>query len=119
VLKVCCPRIHTLIINIYMPLKGRSISRDLRSSWEEHQWESQSKDLKPLLRYLKVVKIHGINDNDINLVKFLLKHGMFLQDIIFYLRDYKSQSYNRHEKLISRITRLFRASVDAKLAFHY
>ncbi|PWA83718.1 F-box domain, cyclin-like protein [Artemisia annua] len=118
VLKVC-PMIHTLTINAYNPLKGQTILRDLRSSWEEHQWESQLKDLKPLLCYLKVVKIHGINDNDINLVKFLLKHGMFLQDIILYLRGHKSQSCNRHEKLISRITRLSRASVDAKLAFHY
>ncbi|KAI3728814.1 hypothetical protein L6452_17458 [Arctium lappa] len=124
-LKVC-PMIHTLIIKITNGLKterrwnNRNVW-DLSSSWEEQYWESQTNDLKPLLRFLRVVKIQGFSEceNDIIiLVKFLLQYGRVLQDLIFYPGDYTSRGYHRHEKFKSRIMGFTRASLDAKLAFY-
>ncbi|KAJ9550012.1 hypothetical protein OSB04_022555 [Centaurea solstitialis] len=93
---------------------------DLSSSWEEQYWESQTDDLKPLLQFLRVVKIEGFFEceNDIMiLIKFLLKHGRVLQDLILHPGDYNSRGYHRHEKFKSRVMGFSRASVDAKLAF--
>lgn len=87
------------------------------SSLEEENWGSQTKDLKPLLRYLKVVKIQVFSEYDISLVRFLLKHGKVLQDLILYPQD--CYSYHRQEKLKSRIMGFPRASLDGKLEFHF
>ncbi|KAI3698783.1 hypothetical protein L2E82_42606 [Cichorium intybus] len=118
-----CPMIHTLIINITEGYKAERRwnrhSRNLSNSWEEKFWESHTKDLKPLLCYLKIVKIQGFSEseNDISLVKFLLKHAKVLQDLILCLRDDHSRGYHRHEKFKSQIMGFSRASLDAKLEF--
>ncbi|KAL8267329.1 hypothetical protein R6Q59_004673 [Mikania micrantha] len=121
VLKVC-PFIHTLIIKItnsYKRERRRNrLSWDLSRSWEEKYWESQIKDLGPLLHHLKIAKIHGFSEYDISVVKFLLQHGKVLQEFILYLGDDCSRGYRQPEKLKSRIMGFTRASVDVKLAFH-
>ncbi|KAK9052020.1 hypothetical protein SSX86_028648 [Deinandra increscens subsp. villosa] len=121
VLKACpfVPKLIIKITNSYKRERRRNrLSWDLSSSWEEKHWESQTRDLKPLLHNLKVVKIQGFSEYDISLVKFLLLHGKVLQDLILYFGEDNSRGYPRHEKLKSRIMGFPRGSADAKLAFH-
>ncbi|KAL4569791.1 hypothetical protein LXL04_025434 [Taraxacum kok-saghyz] len=117
-----CPMIHTLIIKIsegYKAERRWNTHSLIKLSWEEKFWESHAKDLKPLLSYIKIVKIHGFSesDNDISLVKFLLKHGNVLQDLILCLRDETTRSYYRHENFKLHIMGFSRASLDVKLEF--
>ncbi|CAH1414465.1 unnamed protein product [Lactuca virosa] len=120
-----CPMIHTLTIKISH--EGYKAERRWnRHSWnlskysrEEKFWESHTKDLKPLLCYLKIVKIQGFSEseNHISLVKFLLKHGKVLQYLILCLEDENSRGYYPHENFKMHIMGFSRASLDAKLEF--
>uniref|UniRef100_A0A5B7BF76 F-box domain-containing protein n=1 Tax=Davidia involucrata TaxID=16924 RepID=A0A5B7BF76_DAVIN len=85
------PTLHTLNIVIHNYYKtGRDRwNRDLLDSssfTEEQYWESQIQAFKSFQHCLKVVKIEvcgsKISESEVNLVKFLLKHGRVLQEMI-------------------------------------
>ncbi|KAK9285059.1 hypothetical protein L1049_024244 [Liquidambar formosana] len=119
------PGLHTLtlrIINDYK-IERKQWNRDLwemSNSEEEQYWESQTRALKSFLHHLKVVKIHGFLEceNEISLVKFLLKHGRALQEMTLCSGHCNSRDSLRRQKIRSQIMGFSRASSNAKIAFH-
>nr|GMC70526.1 putative F-box/FBD/LRR-repeat protein At4g03220 [Ipomoea batatas]GMC72866.1 putative F-box/FBD/LRR-repeat protein At4g03220 [Ipomoea batatas]GMC72867.1 putative F-box/FBD/LRR-repeat protein At4g03220 [Ipomoea batatas] len=118
------PAIHTLIIKIINDhnVERRPWNRDLwqlSSTVEERFWESQSQVMKSFLQHLKIVKIHGFSEceNEISLVKFLLKHGKVLEEMFLYGGFSKSRDSLHREKIKSQIMGFSRASGNAKIAF--
>ncbi|GFS31856.1 protein with RNI-like/FBD-like domain [Actinidia rufa] len=119
------PILHTLILKIVIGeyrIERRQWNGELwnlSSSGEERYWESQAQALKSFLHHLKVVKIHGFSEceNDISLVKFLLKHGKVLQEMVLCSGHYGSRDSLRRERLKSQMMGFSSASSNAKIAF--
>ena len=91
----------------------------MSSSGEERYWESQSQAINSFLHHLRVVKIQGFSEceNDISLVKFLLKHGKVLQEMFLCAELSKSRDSLQREKIKSQIMGFSRASSNAKILF--
>ncbi|KAL3509591.1 hypothetical protein ACH5RR_028992 [Cinchona calisaya] len=120
------PTVHTLVLKIdnVQNVERRKWNRDLwesSSSGEERYWESQSQAMNSFLHHLKVVKIHGFSEceNDISLVKFLLKHGKVLQEMFLCTGISKPRNSLERDKIKSQIMGFSRASSNAKILFEY
>ncbi|KAK6157251.1 hypothetical protein DH2020_011499 [Rehmannia glutinosa] len=118
------PNVHTLVIKITSVRKAeqRQWNKDLwqsPSSGEERYWESQTQYLQSFLRHLKVVKIHGFIEceNDVSLVKYLLKHGKVLQEVFLSTSLSKPRDSLLREKIRSQIMGFSRASSNANIVF--
>lgn len=86
----------------------------------ERFWESQSQALNSFLRHLRVAKIQGFSEceDEISLVKFLLKHGKVLREVFLCCSQLsKSKDSLRKEKIKSQIMGFSRASSNAKIFF--
>ncbi|KAJ4829777.1 hypothetical protein Tsubulata_038614 [Turnera subulata] len=120
-----CPILHTLILRIVNDLKieRKMWSKDIwdpSTSKEEQYWESKIQILKPFLDHIKVVKIHGFLDceNEVSLVKFLLKHGKDLEEMTLCTADCNYRDLLRRQKVRSQMMGFSWASSNAKLAFY-
>ncbi|CAH9071422.1 unnamed protein product [Cuscuta epithymum] len=117
------PAIHTLIIKIERSMWKTGQRHVSSRSVGEEYWESQREGMKGFLEHLGVVKIHGVTECEnetISFVKFVLKHGNVLQELLLYgKRRRKSWDYSLvPEKLKSQILGFSRASCNAKIAFY-
>lgn len=97
----------------------------MSSTGEERYWESQSEGMNSFLHHLKVVKIQGFSEceNEISLIKFLLKHGKVLQEMFLIcsreiISSKSSKDSLQRQKIKSQIMGFSRASSNAKILFH-
>ncbi|XP_051140395.1 putative F-box/FBD/LRR-repeat protein At4g03220 isoform X2 [Andrographis paniculata] len=141
------PAVHTLSIRILsnQRVEGRGQQQQQwnKELWGEpgeegySYWESQLEWLREFFESLKVVRIHGFSGvcgNNVSLVKFLLKHGKALEEVLIAggggvaalpkrtsrrgggRRRSRSLLLLRH-KIRSQIMALSRASSHAKIVF--
>ncbi|GAB2303428.1 hypothetical protein Dimus_037420 [Dionaea muscipula] len=118
------PCLHNLVIKIMSDYKTerRQWSRDIWDmsiSGEERYWESQAQGLKWFLHQLKVVRIHGFSEceNEISLVKFLLRHGRALQEMTVCSGQCHPRDSLRRDKIKSQMMGFSWASSNAKIEF--
>ncbi|KAI5660729.1 hypothetical protein M9H77_20052 [Catharanthus roseus] len=124
------PQTQTLVLKIVndQTAERRKWNRDLwemSSTGEERYWESQSEGMNSFLHHLKVVKIQGFSEceNEISLIKFLLKHGKVLQEMFLIcsreiISSKSSKDSLQRQKIKSQIMGFSRASSNAKILFH-
>jgi len=85
----------------------------------ERYWDSQTALLKSFLHNLKSVKIHGFSEgeNEISLIKFLLKHGKALREMILCSGQCYPKDSLRRDKIKSQMRGFSWASSNAKVEF--
>lgn len=118
------PSLHTLVIKIINDYKTERKQWN-RDFWDvpvtggERYWESQTTSLKPFLHNLTLVKMHGFfeGENEISLIKFLLKHGKTLQEMILCSGHCNPRDSLRRDKIKSQMMGFSWASSNAKIEF--
>lgn len=107
----------------HLPLQAwnKALWDHMSSSEQEQYWESRSQTFKSFLQHLKVVRMEGLveSENEIGLIKFLLKHGMALQEMVLCSGHSNSRDPVRRHEIRSQMMGFSWASSNAKLAFHW
>ncbi|KAA8524530.1 hypothetical protein F0562_010953 [Nyssa sinensis] len=116
-------RLNIVIHNNYRTGRNRW-DRDLLDNsgfTEEQYWESQIESFKSFQNHLKVVKIDvcgsKIHDSTVDLVKFLLKHGRVLEEMILTSLSTHSMDPSLWQQIGSQIIEFPQASANVKIDY--